>query len=111
MSQPFVYVGTIKIKKGKLEEFKKTWPEHVALCETNEPRLIAFHAFLNEEGTEVAIVQVHADSESMKFHMQVISEHFEWSTDWLEATVSDQVFGEPYKGMIESWKEYWPDTN
>jgi len=108
MSQPFVYVGVVKIKPGKVEEFKKLWPEHVQLCETNEPRLIAFHAFLDEEAGKAAIVQVHPDSESMKFHMQVIAEHVGGMSDWLEGTESENVYGQPYEGMIESWKEWFP---
>src|SRR2546426_4230433 len=106
MGQPFVYVGTHRIKKGKLDLFKKVWPAHVELCETNEPRLIAFHAFLDEEGSRVAIVQIHPDNESMKFHMKVITEHMEGINEWLESVESEQVFGLPYEGMIEEWKQW-----
>jgi len=110
MSQPFVYIGTHTIKEGKLEEFKKMWPEHVELVETNEPRLIAFHAFLDEAGSRVAIVQVHPDAESMRFHMQVISEHLASATGWLESTESELIYGEPYEGMVELFRSYAPDT-
>ena len=110
MSQPFIYVGTHKIKKGKLEEFKKMWPGHVELCETNEPRLIAFHAFLDEEGSKVAIVQVHPDSASMEWHMEVISKHLEGATAWLESTESELIYGQPYEGMVELFQEYSPGT-
>jgi hypothetical protein len=109
MGQPFVYVGINKIKKGKLDAFKKFWPEHVELCKTTEPRLIVFHAFLNEQGSKVAIVQVHPDNSSMQTHMQVISQALGHAGEWLEGTESENVYGLPYEGMIESWKEYGAD--
>lgn len=108
MSQPFMYVGTHKIREGKLEAFRKMWPEHVELVETNEPRLIAFHAFLDEEGRKVAIVQVHPDAASMEFHMQVISEHLGGIGEWLEETESELIYGQPYEGMVEEFRAYAP---
>ena len=34
--------------------------------------MIAFHGFVNEDGTEMTIIQVHPDTASMDFHMQVL---------------------------------------
>jgi hypothetical protein len=110
MGQPFVYIGTHTIKEGMIEAFKKMWPEHVELVETNEPRLIAFHAYLDADGTKVAIVQVHPDAASMEFHMQVISKHLASATEWLEATESELVYGQPYEGMVELFQQYSPGT-
>jgi len=84
--------------------------EHVELVETNEPRLIAFNFYLDEEGSKAAVVQVHPDAASMEFHMQVISKHLENAFDVLEATESDQLYGEPGQGMVESFREYSPGT-
>jgi quinol monooxygenase YgiN len=93
MSGPFIYVGTTTIKPGKLEEARKNLAELVDFVETNEPRMIAFHAFLDEEGSKLTIVQVHPDSASMEFHMQVNAKHFATAFDFLEAVVSDQYYG------------------
>lgn len=110
MSQPLVYIGTHTIKKGKLEEARKMLQELVELVETNEPRLIAFNAYLDEEGTKVAIVQVHPDAASMEFHMQVISKHLADAFDVLESTEREQLYGKPGEGMVESFREYSPGT-
>jgi quinol monooxygenase YgiN len=93
MSEPFIYIGTWTIKSGKLEEAKKFLAQHVDMIETNEPRLIAFHVYLDEEGSKASVVQVHPDSASMEFHMQVISEHVAGAFEYLEATESEQYFG------------------
>ena len=93
MSGAFIYVGTSTIKAGRLEEARKNLAELVDFVETNEPRMIAFHAFLDEEGRKLTIVQVHPDSASMEFHMQVNAKHFATAFDFLEAVVSDQYYG------------------
>ena len=71
MSAPFVYVGTMSVKPGRLEALRAQLAELVDFVETNEPRMIAFHVFLDEKGEKLAIVQVHPDSASMEFHLQV----------------------------------------
>jgi hypothetical protein len=39
----------------------------VEVVEANEPRLIALNSYVNEDGTEATIVQVHPDPDSMLF--------------------------------------------
>ena len=59
MSEPFIFIGTHSIKEGKLQTLKQYEQELVALAEANEPRLIAFHIFVNEDGTQATTIQVH----------------------------------------------------
>lgn len=75
MSGPFIIISTWEIKDGKLEELKRFQRELSRIVEEKEPQLIAFNAFLNEEGTEMTSIQVHPDAASMDFHLKVIREH------------------------------------
>ena len=93
MSGAFIYVGTTTIKPGKLEEARERLAEVIDFVETNEPRLIAFHAYLDEKGSKFTIVQVHPDSASMEFHMQVNAKHFATAWDFIEAIESEQYYG------------------
>lgn len=93
MATPFVYVGTTKVKPGKLEALREQLSELADFVDANEPRMVAFHAFLDEAGSKLTIVQVHPDSASMEFHMQVNAKHFATSFDNLEAVVSEQYYG------------------
>jgi hypothetical protein len=93
MTGPFIIVFTYTIKPGKLDEARKRIAELVDFVETNEPRMIAFHCFLDEAGTKVTIVQVHPDPASMEFHMEVNAKHFATAFDFLDENISEQRYG------------------
>jgi quinol monooxygenase YgiN len=102
MSEPFIFIGTHALKEGKLEDFKKSCGGLVEVVEANEPRLIAFNLYVNQDGTEVTVVQVHPDADSMLFHMQVAREHIsEAYQSTLEKTERIEVYGKPSDTVLE----------
>ena len=102
MSEPFIFIGTHTIREGKLEDFKKQWRELLDVVEAKEPRLIAFNAYVNESGTDVTVVQVHPDADSMLFHMQVARDHIsEAYLSVLEKTKRIDVYGKPSDTALE----------
>ena len=102
MSGPFIFIATNRLKPGKLADERKRVPGLVDFIQTNEPQLIAFNEYVNEDGTEVAVVQVHPDAASMAFHMEVIAERAAAAyAETLEATTSIQVFGMPSKVIFD----------
>ena len=104
MSEPFIFVGTHRISEGKLEEFKRDCRKLVELVQENEPQLMSFNFYFNEDETEVSVVQVHPDADSMLLHMQVAREHITEATEEQLITKEIQVFGSPndaVSGMIE----------
>jgi hypothetical protein len=102
MSGPFIFIATNRLKPGKLDEEKARVPGLVDFIEANEPRLLAFNEYANEEGTEVAVLQVHPDADSMGFHMQVVAERAAAAyAETVEATTGIQVFGMPSNAVVE----------
>ena len=93
MTGPFVYIGTTTIKPGQLDVARTRLAELVDFVETNEPRMIAFHCYLDDEGSKLTVPQVHPDSASMEFHMQVNAKHFATAFDYLDTTISEQYYG------------------
>ena len=76
MAAPFIFIGTHKAKPGRLEEFKAWFADFCDIVvEPNEPRLLSFNAYADPDASEVTVVQVHPDAESMVHHMSVIAEH------------------------------------
>src|SRR5688500_12226976 len=93
MSGPLIYVGTYTIKPGNQEDAGGRLGELVDFVETNEPRMIAFNTYLDRDGNTLSIIQVHPDSASMEFHMQVNAKHFATAFDWLDTSIGQQLFG------------------
>ena len=116
-TKPHVNVGTIgHVDHGKSTltaaivevQARKNLAELVDFVETNEPRMIAFHQFLDEEGSILTTVHVHPDSASMEFHLQVAAKHFATAFDFLESTVGEQYFGAMSDGLAAELAK-WDD--
>jgi hypothetical protein len=106
MTGPFIFIATNRLKEGKLEQERKRVPGLCDFIEANEPRLIAFNEYVNDEGTEVGVVQIHPDAESMEFHMKVVRERAERAyAETLDATTSIQVYGTPSDTVLETLRE------
>jgi hypothetical protein len=101
VSGPFIFIATNKLKEGKLEAERSRAADLGSFIEANEPRLLAFNEYVNEEGSEVGVVQVHPDAASMEFHMEVVAERAARAyAETLEATTSIQVYGEPSETVL-----------
>jgi hypothetical protein len=102
MAGPFIFIATNRLKPGKAEAERQRVPGLVDFIEANEPRLIAFNEYVNDEGTEVAVVQVHPDADSFEFHMGVVRERASRAyAETLDATTGIQGFGAPSETIIE----------
>jgi hypothetical protein len=102
MAGPFIFIATNKLKAGKLEAESRRVPGLVDFIAANEPRLIAFHEYVNDEGSEVGVVQVHPDLDSFQFHVGVVRERAGQAyAETLEATTGIQVFGEPNEAILQ----------
>lgn len=101
MSEPFIFIGTHRLKKGKREAYEQYVAEFVRFIDGQEPQLKLFTFFLDEDAEHVSVVQVHPNAESMGVHMQIAQQHIGDSyADYLEETVSIQVFGEPTEAVL-----------
>ncbi|HYT12959.1 MAG TPA: hypothetical protein VEL12_09245 [Candidatus Nitrosopolaris sp.] len=102
MAGPFIFIATNRLKAGKLQAERRRVPGLVEFIEANEPRLIAFNEYTNEEGTEVGVVQVHPDTDSFELHMEVVRERAARAyEETLDATTGIQVFGTPTDTILE----------
>ena len=102
VTSPFIFIATNRLRPGKLDDERARVQSLVDFIQANEPRLLAFNEYVDEDGTEVAVVQVHPDAESMAFHMEVVAERAASAyADTIEATTSIQVFGAPTEAVVE----------
>ena len=90
MAEPFISITTMRIKVGKLDTLKQYSRELLNIFETREPQLIAFNVFINEDGTEMTSIQMHPNTASMDFHMEVLGQ-----------VMPEMMSAEAYRKMIE----------
>src|SRR5215207_10160168 len=104
MVEPLIFITTITLKEGKIEDFRYYSKEMGKFVEENEPRLIHFEQYINEDGTEMTSVQIHPDEDSMAFHMQVAGERMGQAYEFIDAVKSLQIYGEPSDAFVEQMK-------
>ncbi len=106
MVEPLIFITTLTLKEeGKLEDFKQYLREFCKFIEANEPRIIHFEQYINEDGTEVTGVQIHPDEDSMRFHLQLIREHMAQAFEFIDAIKSLQIYGTPSDAFVEQQKQ------
>ena len=102
MNGPFIFIATNRLKPGKFDDERRRVPGLVEFVQAKEPRLLAFNEYVDDEGSEVAVVQLHADAESMAFHLEAVAERAARAyAETLEATTGIQVFGTPSNPVVE----------
>ena len=77
MAKPFIVTSTFRVREGRLDALKEYYQRAISLFENEEPRLVGFYVFINEDETEVTNIQVHPDAQSMESHMKVLRENWE----------------------------------
>lgn len=103
MSKPLIVISKFRVKEGKLEELRQYYKKILDIVEANKTQMIAFHGFLNEEGTELTSIQVHPNTASMEYHMQVLKENWDESfsqyTQMVEGTTIE-YYGTPPESAL-----------
>jgi quinol monooxygenase YgiN len=68
---PVIYVDTSDIREGRLADVRAGIARLADVVEREEPRLVSYAAFLDEDEGRMTVVHVHVDAGSLAFHMQV----------------------------------------
>ena len=77
MGAPFILVSRFRAKERSPDALRDYARQVTDLVEAKEPRVIALHVFLSEDGTELSTFHLHPDVASMEFHMQVQQDHWD----------------------------------
>ena len=104
MSGPLVYVDTSDVREGALEALKGAIEELVEFIDANEPQLIAYNVYLSDDGAEMTVVHVHADSASLEYHLDVGGPAFRKLADLITLS-SIRIYGEPSERALGQLRE------
>ena|SRR5215216_5868167 len=104
MSPPLIYIDTSDVREGALEELKSAIGDLTDFVESHEPRIVAYSVYFSDDGSKMTVVHVHADSDSLDYHMDVAGPRFGRFADLL-ALSSIHIFGEPSAKAIKQLED------
>jgi hypothetical protein len=99
-----VYLDTSDVREGALEDLKAGMKELADFVEANEPRIIAYHVYLSDDGTRMTVVHVHPDSQSLEYHMEVAGPVFRQFAE-LVTLSSIHIYGDPSETALRQSHE------
>ncbi|MGZ8886468.1 MAG: hypothetical protein ACXW1O_07870 [Halobacteriota archaeon] len=73
----------------------------VELVKAKEPQIIAYSVYLNENGKQLTVLQVHPDSASAEFHMEVTGSAF--PKELINVSRID-IYGKPSQSLQEKMR-------
>lgn len=103
MGAPIVFIFRLKVREGRLDDLKRYVHEINEFVAANEPRVIAYRQFIDDAGTQMTDIQVHPDSASMEFHMQVAGHKIAEAFEYVE-TESVEVCGTLSEALVEQMR-------
>ena len=104
MSDLILYVDTSDVRDGALEELKAGMEELTDFVEANEPRILAYNVYFNDEGTRMTVVHAHPDSASFEYHMEVAGPLFRRLGE-LVTLSAIHIYGEPSEKVLKQSHE------
>jgi hypothetical protein len=100
MSEPIIFISNQRVKEGKLEEYKLYYRQVAEQAKANKPGTVAHLAYLNEEGSELSIIHIFPDAESMELHMKGVDELAKKAYEYVEI-LSFEIYGKPAGTVLE----------
>jgi hypothetical protein len=104
VSGSLVYVDVSEVKEGSLDRLEGAIEEIAGFIEANVPDVLAYNVFLSEDGTQMTVVHVHAEAESLERHLMTAGPVFRKFSDLLTLK-SIRAYGEPSERAVELLRE------
>ena len=94
MSQPVVFVSHVRIKDGKLDAVREISAAISARLEAEQPRTLSQLLYLDETGSQMTVVYVFADAESMDLHFEGADERARTASAYVDLA-GFEIYGQP----------------
>lgn len=104
MTDFIVYIDQSTVSDGKLEKLKSAMRELVDFVEANEPEILAYDVYFSADGSQMTVMHMHANQDSLEFHMEVAGPKFPPIGEFIELDSID-VYGRLSEDLIERLKD------
>lgn len=100
MSDTIVFVSNQRVKEGKLEAYTQLYQQVAEMTKATKPGTAAHLAYVNEKGTEMSIVHIFPNAESMERYMLGVDELARKAYEFMEIA-SIEIYGRPSDRVLE----------
>ncbi|WP_336364695.1 hypothetical protein [Halalkalicoccus salilacus] len=100
MTDFIVYIDPSTVSDGKLEQLRSAMRELVDFVEANEPEILAYDVYFSADGSQMTVMHMHANQDSLGFHMEVAGPKFPPIGEFIEFDSID-VYGRLSEDLIE----------
>lgn len=104
MAEPIVYIDRSSVHEDRVDELKVMMSDLVDFVEANEPDILAYNVNFSPDGSEMTVLHVHEDTESLATHMEVAGPKFPPIGELIDLESID-VYGRPDDALIERLRE------
>ena len=104
MTELLIAVDSSEIREGTLDAVRAGAAELAEFVEANEPEMIAYSIYLDEEAGRMTVVQIHPSSASMEQHMEIAAPVFRKFVGLLDLTRVD-FYGQPSETLLERMRQ------
>jgi len=103
-SEPIVYIDHSDIREGAIEELRAGVRRLVKFIDLQEPQLITYGFYIDEDAGKMTVVAVHPDSASLELHMDIGGEEFRKLGDLLRLT-GIECYGRPSERALDQLRQ------
>jgi quinol monooxygenase YgiN len=104
MTEPIVFVSHFSVREGKLNELKQQFREVLEMLEAEKARTTAQLAYLDETGTNLSIVHVFADADTMDIHFQGAEERSKAAYEFMDPA-GWEIYGTPSDAALQMMRQ------
>ena len=104
-----LFVGRYRIPPDALDEWRAAQREMTKFVAANLPDVLAFDAYLGEDGTEATSIHLHRDAASFQRYLETMATRIGRGTQIVEVLRID-LYGEPGATIVERMRRMgsWP---
>jgi len=103
MSEPIFLISHFRVREGKSHGMKQFFREGTKLLQEEKPHTLVFVSYLGEDGTQLTIVHVFADTDSMDLHVKGAEERTTAANEFVEPR-GFEIYGMPTDRDLEMFR-------
>ncbi|MFW9767214.1 MAG: hypothetical protein ACFFF9_14715 [Candidatus Thorarchaeota archaeon] len=104
MTDPVVFIIRNRIKEGMLDDFNNHYLKSIPLTKKSKSGTILQLAYINDDATEVDIIRVFPNAESLDLQLQGADQRTKITYKLIEPT-SIEIYGTPNDYALEMMKK------